>query len=181
MPCINPPERKAFLEKRRRLKMAESAHAYVRGNTLQFYDFLKSRHAPKSIPVGPPVWICGDCHFGNQGPLADLKGKVEIKIRDLDQTVIGNPAHDVLRLGLGERMIPTTFAGRQVVVRELRPQDLKFEFEGLTQTEAILTARLPAGVVGKAHGRQMKGSERRSWARTLKASFTKSLEAPLWL
>jgi uncharacterized protein (DUF2252 family) len=370
MPYINPPERKAFLEKRRRLKMAESAHAYVRGNTKQFYDYLKSGAAPKSIPVGPPIWICGDCHIGNLGPIADLKGKVEIEIRDLDQTVIGNPAHDILRLGLslamavrssdlpglttalmvevmldgylqglsgirkmdaaeeiepvrkvmrgvatrrwrhlaeehlvdatpkiplgkklwpltdeehagvmamfdeaperrlvrslsggkvdvpfkvldaaywmkgcsslgrlrfavligvgkkanrtyrlidvkeatkalappikghsmpannaervvkgalhlspflGERMIPTTFAGRQVVVRELRPQDLKFEFEGLTQTEAILTARLLAGVVGKAHGRQMKGSEKRAWARTLKASFTKSLEAPSWL
>jgi uncharacterized protein (DUF2252 family) len=370
MTYINPPERKAFLEKRRRLKMAESAHAYVRGNTEQFYDYLKSGEAPKSIPAGPSIWICGDCHIGNLGPIADLKGKVEIEIRDLDQTVIGNPAHDVLRLGLslamaarssdlpglttalmieirlegylqglagvgktveaeqiqpvrnvmrgvaarrwrhlakehlqdvtpkiplgkklwplteeeraevmsmfdeaperrlvqslsggkadvpfkvldaafwmkgcsslgrlrfavligvgkkakrtyrlidvkeatkalappvkghdmpannaervvqgalhlspflGERMIPATFAGRPVVVRELRPQDLKFEFEGLTQTEAILTARLLAGVVGKAHGRQMKGSERRSWARTLKASFTKSLEAPSWL
>jgi uncharacterized protein (DUF2252 family) len=27
-------------------------------------------------------------------------GKIEIQIRDLDQTVIGNPAHDLIRLGL---------------------------------------------------------------------------------
>jgi uncharacterized protein (DUF2252 family) len=46
------------------------------------------------------VWICGDCHLGNLGPLADVKGRVEIAIRDLDQTVIGNPAHDLIRLGL---------------------------------------------------------------------------------
>jgi uncharacterized protein (DUF2252 family) len=46
------------------------------------------------------VWICGDCHLGNLGPLANANGKVEIGIRDLDQTVIGNPAHDLVRLGL---------------------------------------------------------------------------------
>jgi uncharacterized protein (DUF2252 family) len=32
--------------------------------------------------------------------LADTKGRVLIQIRDLDQTVIGNPAHDLVRLGL---------------------------------------------------------------------------------
>jgi uncharacterized protein (DUF2252 family) len=100
MSYINPPDRKEFLEQRRRLKMAESAHAYVRGNTQQFYEYLKSDAAPKSIPSGPPIWICGDCHIGNLGPIADLNGKIEIQIRDLDQTVIGNPAHDLLRLGL---------------------------------------------------------------------------------
>jgi uncharacterized protein (DUF2252 family) len=46
------------------------------------------------------VWICGDCHLGNLGPLANANGRVEIEIRDLDQTVIGNPAHDLIRLGL---------------------------------------------------------------------------------
>ena len=350
--------------------MAESAHAYVRGNTARFYDWLKSDAAPKSIPDGPPIWICGDCHIGNLGPIADTEGHIEIQIRDLDQTVIGNPAHDVLRLGLslamasrssdlpglttalmievmidgylhglsghktdgdakkiapiqtvmrsavdrrwkhlaeehlkdvtptiplgsklwpltkderaalvslfedkpeaelirsltggkddvpikvldaaywmkgcsslgrlrfavlvgvgkkaerkyrlidvkeatkalapplegkdmpannaervvtgarhlspylGERMVPASFAGRQVVVRELRPQDLKFEFAGLDQKEAILTAQLLAGVVGKAHGRQMKRGVKAGWARTLKANHSKTLDAPSWL
>jgi uncharacterized protein (DUF2252 family) len=46
------------------------------------------------------VWICGDCHVGNLGPVADTKGSVDIQVRDLDQTVIGNPAHDLIRLGL---------------------------------------------------------------------------------
>jgi hypothetical protein len=45
-------------------------------------------------------WICGDCHVGNLGPLDDAKGHVVVQIRDLDQTVIGNPAHDLIRLGL---------------------------------------------------------------------------------
>jgi uncharacterized protein (DUF2252 family) len=32
--------------------------------------------------------------------VANADGKVQIQIRDLDQTVIGNPAHDLIRLGL---------------------------------------------------------------------------------
>jgi uncharacterized protein (DUF2252 family) len=97
--AITPAHRQAVLEERRRLKMARSAHAYVRGNTLQFYEWLKADSGAR-LPQGPPVWICGDCHVGNLGPLADADGKVEIAIRDLDQTVIGNPAHDLIRLGL---------------------------------------------------------------------------------
>src|SRR6202045_1213911 len=96
---VKPTERQAILEERRRLKMARSAHAYVRGNTLQFYEWLKAGSGDK-LPQGPPVWICGDCHVGNLGPVANADGKVEIEIRDLDQTVIGNPAHDLIRLGL---------------------------------------------------------------------------------
>ena len=79
--------------------MARSAHAYVRGSTVKFYEWLDSSHRCQ-FPDGPPVWICGDCHVGNLGPLADAKGRVLIQIRDLDQTVIGNPAHDLIRLGL---------------------------------------------------------------------------------
>ena len=78
--------------------MARSAHAYVRGSTTRFYEWLEQ--AGKSLPDGPDIWICGDCHSGNLGPLADANGKVEVQIRDLDQTVIGNPAHDLIRLGL---------------------------------------------------------------------------------
>src|ERR1700741_3027408 len=70
-----------------------------RGNTLKFYEWLEAAGGGV-IPEGPPVWICGDCHVGNLGPLADGKGHVAIQIRDLDQTVIGNPAHDLTRLGL---------------------------------------------------------------------------------
>src|ERR1700733_13276222 len=81
------------------LKMARSAHAYVRGNTVKFYEWLGSV-ASKQLPAGPPVWICGDYHLGNLGPLASEDGRVEIGIRDLDQTVIGNPAHDLVLLAL---------------------------------------------------------------------------------
>ena len=91
-------ERVPVLAERRNLKMARSAHAYVRGNTLQFYEWLAA--ADRTLPQGPQIWICGDCHLGNLGPLADAGGNVDIQIRDLDQTVIGNPGHDLIRLAL---------------------------------------------------------------------------------
>lgn len=367
---IAPDARKLFLQQRRRIKMAESAHAYVRGSTDRFYAWLGSEAGLKSIPSGPPLWICGDCHIGNLGPVADAEGNVEIQIRDLDQTVIGNPAHDLLRLALslamasrssdlpgtttalmvealienylvglngkkpkvvptqlapvrkvmrsslnrkwrhlaaeriedvkpriplgrkfwaltdqeksdlenlfsastqprlhrslgiedddmhvklldaaywmkgcsslgrvryavlmeigrkrdrkhrlmdvkeatkalapsikgarmpsdnaervvmgarnlspflGDRMDAAKFGLRSVVVRELRPQDLKFEFVGLTRDEAILTAGLLAGVVGKAHGRQLQKADCESWSRALKRRHTRRLNAPSWL
>jgi uncharacterized protein (DUF2252 family) len=92
-------ERAAALRACRNLKMAGSAHAYVRGNTVKFYEWLAAADRSK-VPQGPPIWICGDCHVGNLGPLADTDGEIDIEIRDLDQTVIGNPAHDLIRLGL---------------------------------------------------------------------------------
>jgi uncharacterized protein (DUF2252 family) len=367
---VQPAGRKESLDHTRRLKMAASAHAYVRGNTLQFYDWVTSDAVLQSLPLGPSIWICGDCHIGNLGPVADLEGNIEIQIRDLDQTVIGNPAHDLLRLGLslamaarssdlpgittalivevliksylqglsgekpkvkasriapvqtvirsalnrkwrhlaeeriedvephiplgqkfwpleksertslqkvfedgvnlqmvwgrskddqqedaklvdaaywvkgcsslgrlryavliqvgnkkekrhrlidvkeavksiapatsgsgmpannaervitgarhlspflGDRMAKANLEGKQVVIRELRPQDLKFEFAGLSQEDAILTAGLLAGVVGKAHGRQMTSAERASWTKDLKKTHSKKLNAPSWL
>ncbi|MGZ5179924.1 MAG: DUF2252 family protein [Ramlibacter sp.] len=87
----------------RNTKMARSAHAYVRGSTLRFYEWLESL-APRSLPEGPPVWICGDAHVSNVGPVANADGKIDILLRDFDQTVIGNPAHDLIRLALSLAM-----------------------------------------------------------------------------
>jgi uncharacterized protein (DUF2252 family) len=367
-----PSDRQAVLEERRRLKMARSAHAYVRGNTLQFYEWLKADSGTR-LPQGPPVWICGDCHVGNLGPLADAEGNVEIAIRDLDQTVIGNPAHDLIRLGLslataargsdlpgvttalmmeqmvqgyqdamvsrrvekatkdtkklqpvatvlhqavnrewkhlaqerienvkptiplgerfwalsdeekdeitklfdteearrlitslkhrdddakvrvldaaywmkgcsslgrlryavllgvgpkkdkeyclvdikeavraaapaaknaamprdfakrvvtgacnlspslGERMLAAKFLSRPVVLRELMPQDLKLEIDRLTREEAVTAASYLAGIVGKAHARQMDASTRKRWVAELNRNRSKSLDAPGWM
>ncbi len=365
----SPKERLPVLEERRQLKMSESAHAYVRGNTKQFYTWLASDAVTASLPAGPDVWICGDCHTGNLGPVADTSGRIEIEVRDVDQTVIGNPAHDLLRLGLslamaarssdlpgvttalmieemiegyvarlngvsaniapeeiepirevmqeaskrrwkhlaeeriedvtpviplgrkywaltdperaeleafvqeeklhklihnivgnqddevtlldaaywmkgcsslgrlryallvsvgkkkrrdyhlldikeataaaaprspratvyenhadrvvagacalspflGKRMISATLKNKPVIVRELRPQDMKFELEHLTQEQAIQTARLMAGVVGRAHGRQLKPEQRQAWSKELRSRHTKGLDAPRWL
>ncbi len=367
--CFSPKDRRPVLERTRHLKMSESAHAYVRGNTVQFYDWLASNDVKGSVPVGPDVWICGDCHTGNLGPIADVNGRIEIEIRDVDQTVVGNPAHDLLRLGLslamaarssdlpgvttalmieemiegylarlqghsaniaageiepirdvmreagrrrwkhlaeeriedvtptiplgrnywaltrderaeldalfreekllkliqsirgkqdepmelldaaywmkgcsslgrlryaalvgvgkkkrreyrlldikeataaaaprsprarvyenhaervvegacnlspylGKRMVAASLRGKSVIVRELRPQDMKFDLKGLTRDQAVKTARLMAGVVGRAHGRQLEPKACREWARELRSRHSKGLDAPRWL
>ncbi|THD58687.1 DUF2252 family protein [Phenylobacterium sp.] len=93
-----PDARAALLRDAQRHKMTRSAHAYVRGSTEKFYEWLEA--SAGKVPQGPPVWICGDCHSGNLGPVASRRGQVAVQIRDLDQTVIGNPAHDLIRLGL---------------------------------------------------------------------------------
>ena len=96
---VAPAARAAVLTNLRNRKMARSAHAYVRGNTARFYEWLDDEEQP-SIPHGPAIWICGDCHIGNLGPVANDQGAVHIQIRDFDQSVIGNPAHDLIRLAL---------------------------------------------------------------------------------
>jgi uncharacterized protein (DUF2252 family) len=98
-----PTERMPLLTAERNQKMAVSAHAYVRGNTAKFYEWLEASKRA-NMPEGPPVWICGDRHVGNLGPVASALGKLAIQIRDLDQTVIGNPAHDLIRLALSLAM-----------------------------------------------------------------------------
>ncbi len=98
MKLPSPDKRADLLAERQQSKMARSAQTYVRGSTERFYAWLKQDG--RVLPHGPEVWICGDCHYGNLGPVANAKGDVAIQIRDLDQTVIGNPAHDVIRLAL---------------------------------------------------------------------------------
>ncbi|MDD5268463.1 MAG: DUF2252 family protein [Methylococcales bacterium] len=99
MKIPSPDKRREILIARRNKKMALSPHAYMRGNTTQYYEWLHNQRG-HSLPHGPAIWICGDCHLGNLGPLAGADGKVDVQIRDFDQTVIGNPAHDLLRLAL---------------------------------------------------------------------------------
>jgi uncharacterized protein (DUF2252 family) len=367
---FRPRDRQSELSQTRNLKMARSAHAYVRGSTVKFYEWLED--SAGKVPTGPPIWICGDCHVGNLGPLADAKGRVAIQIRDLDQTVIGNPAHDLIRLGLslasaargsdlpgvttarileelmggyeaalgetskspkdrshrpkaiqlllaqsvrrrwrnlaqerletvrpaiplsrrfwplslkernalvrmiksdplrelvvslnsrdaddpvelldaaywvkgcsslgrlryaallrvgtgkgsslclidikegvaaaapraararmprdnavrvvtgaqalspnlGQRMLAARLLDKAVIIRELMPQDLKIEVDRLTQREAMTMARYLAGVVGRAHGRQMDVPKRQQWLSVLAKSQTSSLDAPSWL
>jgi len=73
--------------------MARSAQAYVWGNTRKFYEWVKTAEVGR-LPRGPAVWMGGDCHLGNLGPLADENGDIDIQIRDLDQSAIGTPVHD---------------------------------------------------------------------------------------
>jgi uncharacterized protein (DUF2252 family) len=147
---VRPHARKARLDEARALKMARSAHAYVRGATVDFYRWLESSPGAARLPVGPPIWICGDCHLGNLGPLADAEGRVSVQIRDLDQTVIGNPAHDLIRLGLSlataarSADLPGVTTARMVeeMVRgyELAMLDPK-EADGVPESHAIRAVR----------------------------------------
>jgi uncharacterized protein (DUF2252 family) len=94
-----PGGRASRLENIRKSKMARSPHDYVRATTVRYYEWLE-RVESRALPEGPQIWICGDCHVGNLGPVGNASGKIQIQIRDLDQTVIGNPAHDLIRLSL---------------------------------------------------------------------------------
>jgi uncharacterized protein (DUF2252 family) len=81
---------------------------------------------------------------------------------------------------LGQRMLAARLLDKAVIIRELMPQDLKSEVDCLTQQEAMTMARYLAGVVGRAHGRQMDAAKRQQWLSLLK-SRTSSLDAPSWL
>lgn len=100
---LSPEERTPLLDARREAKKASSAHAYVRGTTKRFYDWLESSRG-RSLPKAPKIWIGGDCHVGNLGPVASKDGAIALELRDLDQTVIGSPAHDMVRLSLSMAM-----------------------------------------------------------------------------
>jgi uncharacterized protein (DUF2252 family) len=82
---------------------------------------------------------------------------------------------------LGQRMLAARLLDKAVIIRELMPQDLKIEVDRLDQQEAMTMARYLAGVVGRAHGRQMDAAKRQQWLSLLAKSRTSSLDAPSWL
>jgi uncharacterized protein (DUF2252 family) len=144
----HPEHRSPLLEKTRNLKMAQSAHRYVRGSTLSFYEWLSDIKAG-AIPDGPAVWICGDCHVGNLGPVANPTGAIDIQIRDLDHTVIGNPAHDLLRLALslasaarGSNLPGVTTALILEAMMEGYAKSFAPDFDELSDVETPQTIRL---------------------------------------
>jgi uncharacterized protein (DUF2252 family) len=82
---------------------------------------------------------------------------------------------------LGERMSAARLLNKSVVIRELMPQDLKIEINRLSRQEAMDLARYLAGVVGRAHGRQMGPSQRRAWRTDFAKTWKAGPEAPSWL
>jgi uncharacterized protein (DUF2252 family) len=154
LPCLT--DRSAALGVQRGQKMARSAHAYVRGSTVKFYEWLEAQKR-RSLPEGPPVWICGDCHAGNLGPLANADGKVEIQIRDVDQAVIGNPAHDLIRLALS---LATAARGSDlpgITTAKILEQMIVGYESGLSQ-RGIENAKRPETV-----GLTLRNAIRRTW------------------
>jgi len=139
MKAYKPPSgahaRELLLRRSRDAKMARSAHAYVRGNTAKFYEWLQTASSDL-VPAGPPIWICGDCHLGNLGPVASAEGDVEIEIRDLDQTVIGNPAHDLIRLALSMATAARSSDLPGVITARILEQMMEGYEEGLRHPDA---------------------------------------------
>jgi uncharacterized protein (DUF2252 family) len=82
---------------------------------------------------------------------------------------------------LGKRMLAGRIEKRPVFIRELLPQDLKIEIERLTVQDAMKAASFLAGVVGKAHARQLDPAARKAWIRELERHRSKTLDAPGWL
>jgi uncharacterized protein (DUF2252 family) len=109
---------------------------------------------------------------------APSASKVEMPRDNAIRVVTGAKA---LSPNLGDRMMAARLLHKAVVVRELMPQDLKIEIDRLTRQEAMSLARYLAGVVGRAHGRQMTSSQRRAWRSDLAKNHNASLEAPSWL
>ena len=154
-------ERSTVLQQRRNLKMASSVQAYVRGNTHKFYEWLGAADS-SNIPEGPPVWICGDCHLGNLGPLADTDGQIAIQIRDLDQSVIGNPAHDLIRLGLSLAMAARGSALPGVTTAEMLAQLTEGYQEALGETDSAFGKKPECVQV------VMRKAVKRTWAQLAK-------------
>jgi uncharacterized protein (DUF2252 family) len=66
-------------------------------------------------------------------------------------------------------------------MRELLPQDLKLEIEALAPDEAVQVARFLAGVIGRAHSRQLSADDRKAWAEEMGRRRSRDIEAPSWL
>jgi uncharacterized protein (DUF2252 family) len=105
--------------------------------------------------------------------------QVKMPVRNNAERVVTGACQ--LSPNLGERMLAVELGGKDMVMRELMPQDLKFDLDRLTQEQAVAASRFLAGVVGKAHGRQMDSKTKSSWLSKLKKQHSKSLDAPNWL
>ncbi|GAC1543644.1 MAG: DUF2252 domain-containing protein [Polyangiales bacterium] len=158
---LTPEERIAVLDAKRERKMMSSAHAYVRGSTSRFYKWLLTARG-KSVPRGPAIWIGGDCHVGNLGPLAGAEGALDVQLRDLDQTVIGAPGHDVIRFALSMAMaVRASGLGGEVTLAVVEAIARGYEtvLERQTARLSIELGHAPAalaGVMRKAGRRSRK-------------------------
>ncbi len=111
------------------------------------------------LPAGPAVWICGDCHVGNIGPVGGRTGRPLIELRDLDQTVIGNPAYDLVRLGLSLAMAARSSDLPGVTTAHMTEhlvQGYESAFEGEKPSEEVADLPEPIGLV-------MRTAIKRNW------------------
>ena len=144
-----PSDRGAILTQRRRRKMARSAHAYVRGNTERFYEWLQA-DTQRALPQGPSIWICGDCHVGNLGPVVDGDGRLVIEGRTLPGATVRVQVDSVTSLAgiigftqpVADQSVQADAQGRftvRVMPRGLPIPGTRYEVE-LTATRGTQTA-----------------------------------------
>lgn len=119
--------------------------------------------------------------------LIDIKEAVQAKAPGYDNAAIPRNHADRVVAGaraltpfLGERMLAAKLEKKPVVLRELRPQDLKLELESMSREEAVAAANFLAAVVGRSHARQISAAEKKEWKVVL-GRQSKSLDAPSWL
>jgi uncharacterized protein (DUF2252 family) len=110
--------------------------------------------------------------------LAPRSPKARIPGHNGERIVAGARA---LSPALGDRMAPATILETDVFVRELLPQDLKFELETLGESEAVAVGQYLASVVARAHARQLDASESAGWLETFRKESAPHLKAPAWL
>jgi uncharacterized protein (DUF2252 family) len=138
--------------------MARSVQTYVRGNPFHFYEWLEGIKGRQLIE-GPAIWIGGDCHVGNLGPIANAQNQIDIQIRDMDQTVIGNPTHDLIRLGLSLATAARDSDLSGVVIAKIM-DELMAGYEICFDGEVNEKKRLPNASTVKV---SLKEATRRSW------------------
>lgn len=95
----SPKQRAEHLAALKAWKMALDAHAFVRASAGLFYRSLADG-LDETIPGADPIWISGDCHGENLGAVGNAHGTANLDLNDLDETVVGWAAHDLVRLAL---------------------------------------------------------------------------------
>lgn len=111
-------------------------------------------------------------------PLAPRSSHTSMPKHQGERVVQGARA---LSPSLGSRIAAASILGRPVFVRELLPQDLKFELRALGGSEAESVAHYLAGVVGQAHARQLEPQECARWVEDFRRGSAENLTAPAWL
>ena len=108
-----------------------------------------------------------------------LANYATIKLKDEIARLPG--VGNVVVFGAGQYSMRIWLDPNKMQARELMPQDLKIEVDQLSRDDATAIARYLAGVVGRAHARQIDPATRRSWKAELARNRTKTLDVPSWL
>jgi hypothetical protein len=114
--------------------------AYGRGSTRKVLRMARDCRS-RRLPRRPAMWIGGDCHAGQFGPLGDERGRVAQGVR---------PPADVCR------QLPD----KSVLIREVLPRICSSKSNS-TRDEAMKATGYLAAVIGKAHERQLSTHEER--------------------